>query len=330
MEKGFSPSPELGQARGLVPHSVNERKQEREYIWQEATDLLKRAQETIGSIEVGTTEATFAPKPEYPNLPIAMLMATDIHYGSVGVDYDLLNEHLDAVENTPNMYLLGNGDDVDNFSAAKFPDGQMEDPLPPTLQSLAVKERLLKLGAAGKIAGLSFGNHNDFMQKAGYNWLEVFARDINAPIFTAGGFLHVLHGEEHYGIALTHMYWGKSKLNPTNAAKRFWEHEFPQADVAFLGHTHQSEMLESERGGKDRIFLIGGTYKQTDKWAKRQGYGFHPGQPGNVVMFFPGEHKLSGFKQFDVAHQYLLGQIFQQEAASRGVVFEAPKSQSTI
>lgn len=290
------------------------------YIYQEATDLLKRAKGFSKEAKIGVDEATFAPKPEYPNLPIAILLATDIHYGSLKTNYDLLDKHLQAVEDTPNMYMVSNGDEVDNFSAIMFPSGMTENPLPPQLQSMALLDKLKTLGEKGKIGAVSFGNHNDFMEGSGYTWLETFGKDINAPVFTSGGFLHVLHGEEHYGLAMTHTYWGRSKLNPTNANKRFMDFEYPQADVAFLGHTHQSEALHFEKGGKDRIAVIGGTYKtDNDDYARKRGIGGRAGSPGNLLFLYPDSHRMAVIKDFDTGHQALLSMIFREETQTTGI-----------
>lgn len=294
------------------------------YIYREATDLLKRAQGFAREQKIGVNEATFKPKPEYPNLPIAILLATDIHYGSLRTDYDLLEEHLTTVEETPNMYMVSNGDEVDNFNAIFFAAGQFENPLPPQLQSLAILDRLKILAKKKKIGAISFGNHNDFMEDSGYTWLETFGKELpNTAIFNSGGFLNILIGKEHYGLAMTHTYWGKSKLNPTNANKRFMDFEFPQADIAFLGHTHQSEVCMFEKGGRERLAVIGGTYKlQKDDWAAKRGIGMRSGQPGHVVLLYPDEHKMVAFKDFDAATSMMRSLIFREEARKGVTLYE--------
>jgi len=286
-----------------------------DFIYREATDLLMRAQAFKKETKIGGDEATFSPEPEYPELPIAILLATDIHYGSIRTDYPLLEKHLSTVENTPNMYMVSNGDEVDNFNAIFFATGQFENPLPPQLQSLAIVERLKQLGEKKKLAAISFGNHNDFMEDSGYTWLQTFGEQLNTNIFPSGGFLHILHGDEHYGLAMTHTYWGKSKLNPTNANKRFMDFEYPQADIAFLGHTHQSEVTMFEKGGKERLAVIGGTYKlEKDEWAAKRGIGMRSGQPGHVVFLYPEDHRMVAFKDFDAATSFMRALVFEHHA----------------
>lgn len=278
------------------------------YIYDEATELMKRAQSLSRESSIGVGEATWVPEAQFPDVPVAILLATDIHYGALGTDYGLLDKHLEIVENTPNFFMVVNGDSVDNFNVAKHPSGMYENPLPPQLQTQAMMEKFRALDEIGKIGVLSFGNHDNFMGVAGYDWLESFARGMKASIFTSGGFLHIMHGQEHYGMAMTHQYWGVSKLNPTNAAKRFWEHEYPQADIVFLGHTHQSEALHWERGGKQRIAVIGGSYKSQDNWATKLGIGRNPGKPGITLLLYPNEHRMEVVKNIETAQEFLLRQ----------------------
>lgn len=279
-------------------------------IFQETTALLQRARELEKRMEIGKREGVWQPQPDYPDLPIVVLMMTDPHYGSLKTNYTKLVNHLDIVENTPNFFLVTNGDDIDNFNVTtKAATGVYENPISPQRQTQSWMEKVKELDEKKKLGAMSFGNHNNMMFNVGYDWLENFARDVQAPIFTAGGFLHLLEGDQHYGVAMTHRYWGSSKLNPTNACKRYLDFEFPQADVVFLGHTHQSEILTFEKGGKERIGLIGGTYKEDDTFARQHGIGGRAGNPGLSIMFFPHEHRMIGFKHIEDAQMLMTGMI---------------------
>lgn len=289
-------------------------------LYNEATDLLKRHQEFKKSTEIGEHEQSTELRLDYPNLPALVWLATDIHYGSQNTNYELLDKHFEMLENTPNMFMITNGDEVDNFNAIFHQSGMMENPLKPQLQTLAIMDKLTQVDQAGKLAGITFGNHNEFMSDSGYDWSQTFLRDIEAPKFPSGGLLHMQVGEQNYDVAMTHRYWGYSKLNPTNAAKRYLEHEYPEADLVFLGHFHQSEILHFDRAGKDRIAVMGGTYKQTDNWARQRGIGGRSGEPGYGVLFYPNERRMVGFKDMEVAQQHLLGMIWQEEMREKGEV----------
>jgi len=276
------------------------------YLYNESTDLLKEAQKLGREHSMDDKEATWEVKLDKPDMPLGILMATDIHYGSIRTNYELLDRHLTLVENTPNLTLITNGDHVDNFNiTGKWATGVFEDPLPPQIQTKAFIEKIKHLDSMDKLGVMSFGNHEDMMGATGYDWFESFAQGMKAAVFKTGGFLHILVGEQHYGLALTHRYWGTSKLNPTNAAKRFWEHEYPQAEIVFLGHTHQSEVLTWERGGRERIAVIGGTYKEDDEFARKHGIGGRSGMPGITILLYPHEHRMVALKDIEVAAEFL-------------------------
>ena len=293
-------------------------KKEREWTPLQVDEVLIRAREVAEKFEIGQKEATFIPHPDYPHLPITILLMTDTHYGSSRADTNLINEHLDVVRDTPNFYLAHKGDHTYNFNVTlgKTADGVFENPLPPQVTSRAWAEKLKGLDDQNKIAVLGFGNHNDFAQSAGQDWYDTFLGQFKCPIFTSGGLLHILEGGEHYEMAMTHRYWGTSKLNPTNATKRFLEHEYPTADISFLGHTHQSEGLQFERGGIKRVGVIAGTYKDTDNWARKQGIGGRSGSPGWALMLWPDRKKMELFSDIELAKQVTLDMIFREELKS--------------
>lgn len=178
-------------------------------IFDETTEFLQKAKKLEGKFEVGVKEAVFCPQPQYPDAPIAVWHATDLHYGSIRTDYDLLVKHLKILEETPNFYVVFNGDEVDNFNTiGAWSTGVYEDPIAPQRQTQAWIEKIKELGRRRKIAVMSFGNHNNFTEPSGYDWLESFAREVKTNIFTSGGLLRLVHGEQHYPIAITHYYWG--------------------------------------------------------------------------------------------------------------------------
>lgn len=71
-----------------------------------------------------------------------------------------------------------------------------------------------------------------------------------------------------------HTYWGRSRINVTNAAKRMMEYEGGgDCDISWVGHTHQSSYEHLERGGKDILAVVSGSYKERDNWARKKGIG---------------------------------------------------------
>ena len=269
-------------------------------------DVIMHERQMEGEFKVGQEEATWI-VPSEKDKPIVLCLIADPHFGSVRANAQLFREHLDIVESTPNMYAAFNGDDVDNFNATgKWASGMFENPTPPQLISRALAQKYKELDDKGKIGVLGFGNHNDFGFNGGQDWYESFLGRFKCPIFTTGGLLHITCGSQKYDMAMTHKYWGTSKLNPTNVCKRFLNFEHPDADIVFLAHTHQSEGLQFENGGKDRIAVIGGTYKDCDDFARKHGIGGRAGSPGWAVGLYPNERKMVLFRDLYEARKFLV------------------------
>ncbi len=281
-------------------------KKVRELDFDRVTRYLEEGRSISKEFEIGQREALFVPEVEYPDLPIVVGLASDIHYGSMGVNYSLLRRYLDVIENVPNFYLATNGDEVDNFNAVFHATGMTENPLPPQIQSRAIAGKLLELDAKGKIAVLSQGNHNRAGFIGGQDWYDSFLSEFRCPVFTSGGLLTIRYGNIDYRIVMNHTYWGKSKLNVTNAAKRMMEYEGGgDVDIAWVGHTHQSSYEHFERGNKDVLAVVSGTYKVDDKWAAQNGIGGRGQNPGICVMLYPNRRKMEAFKDIETAVDYM-------------------------
>jgi hypothetical protein len=309
MERGLftSPNPDsFITEEEIKRRTVFPDKKRRGELYNEVRDYVIRGREIADRFEIGQKEAMWIPQPEYPELPIMILLITDPHFGSIHVDHRLLDEHLEIVDNTPNFYVITNGDDVDNFGVhLKSAVGVYEDPLPPSIQAKAWVERMAELDKKGKLGVIGYGNHNDFTSVTGNDWYDAYLSSFRCPIFTSGGLLHTVVGGYDYQIAMTHKFWGVSKLNPTNVCKRYMEHTYPDADVIFIGHFHQSEGLHFERGGKDRVAVLGGTYKDSDMWARKVGISGRSGSPGWVLCLNPADRGMQLFKDVRMAKKTL-------------------------
>jgi predicted phosphodiesterase len=272
--------------------------------------FIREAQAINQEASVGQKEATWIDFGEYPELPTMFLYATDIHYPNC--DLDLLEEHLQIVEDTPNMSLVGGGDYVDNFSPKVIPQGMLGDAISPQLQAQAFMERLLQLDRKGKIGALSWGNHEDFIGAAGYDFYQTWMADFQAPILDQGGIINwMVNGGQMYRIALSHKHWGSSKLNITNASKRQMMYTHGGTDISLTGHTHMSAAESFYHAGEQRVAIVGGTYKQNDSFGLKN-FG-KPGMPGYVVAAYPDRKHIEVFNDPRIAQMWMLNQILTLE-----------------
>ena len=276
-------------------------KKPRQLSFDEVTSHLNEGRRINAEFNIGQKEATWAIHNEYPDLPAFILLMTDTHYGSIHSDNDKIIKHLAIVESTPNFYMVHNGDHTDNFLPDVFASGMTEDPVSPQITARAWAQRMRQMDGKSKIGALGYGNHDSFgFDSSAQDFYDTYFSDMQCPIMTTGGLIHIMVGAQRYDMAMMHRHWGSSRLNPTNVSKRILEHEYPTADIIFTGHTHQSEGLHFERAGIDRIACIGGTYKVDDPWAAAVGISHHAGSPGWVVALWPDCRKMQLFH--DVAY----------------------------
>ena len=282
-------------------------KKERHLSYDEMSAYFQQGRDFMKEWEIGQKEATVVLRPEYESLPAFILLMTDTHFGSIRTNHDLIEEHLSIVEHTPNFFMVHNGDHTDNFNANKHASGMSEDPLPPQLTARGWEQRFINLDRKSKLIAMGFGNHDLFtFEGSQSDYYDTFMGQFQCPVFTEGGVIHIMYGSQIYHLAFSHTYWGRSKLNGTNAVKRFIDFEYPYADIGFLGHVHTSEGLHFEKGGKDRIAVIGGTYKLDDPFARVRGIGGRSGFPGWVVAIWPDKRQMQLFKDTSLAEETMV------------------------
>lgn len=277
-------------------------KKPRRLDFDEVTDYLEEGRRLYKEYEIGQREATWIAPAEYDCLPVLVLLASDVHYGSVLTDYQALRKHLDLLESTPNTFVAFNGDDVDFFNAVKHATGMAENPLPPQVQARTMMQKIRDLDRKQKVTVLSHGNHNDFGGIAGQDFYDSFMSEIEAPIFTQGGILNMVHGGVNYRMVLNHTYWGRSKINITNASKRLLEYEGGgTCDIGWVGHTHQASYEQFHKGGREYVAVVSGTYKRDDPWAAKHGIGGR-GSPGGItLMLWPYQKQIQVYRDFETA-----------------------------
>lgn len=284
-------------------------KKEAHVDYERITAHIQEAAEIAHCADVGQERATWLIHPEYPTLPVMILYMTDVHYGSIGVDYELLQRHIQIVEETPNTYLIMGGDGIDNFGVKHAHAGIMGDAIPPQLQAQSFMDKLAQLDRHSKLGAVCFGNHEDWSGLSGYDYYQTWMRDLQAPIFSRGGVLHLMHTGQEYRVGITHKFWGTSKINITNAPKRALEFGYPEAEVMLVGDDHQSSAEHFDRGGKRMLVIDGGTYKTKDPTGKKWGLG-PAGGPGYSLFFWPDRHKFEVYHDTENAKQTMDALVF--------------------
>ena len=71
--------------------------------------------------------------------PLIVLLG-DVHYGSGDSDYDLFHSHIDLISNSPNVYTILMSNMIDNAIPAQYPDGMLQNVIPPEQQVAAMRK----------------------------------------------------------------------------------------------------------------------------------------------------------------------------------------------
>jgi len=284
-----------GEEKIIYPQEVITPEKKPHVVDEEAIlEHLSEARRLAKEMSVGQREATVEIKAQYPDQPAMVWLWCDSHLGSTAVDYEAFLHDYNAVMETPNFFAISNGDLIDNFMVGgNSAPGTYEDPITPQQQALLIQKLYKKLDDSGKLLASSWGNHENFLKYSGYSFEGTWLRDLKAPILNCGGLLKIRYGEQEYKLAITHYFWSKSHLNLTLAAKRFMEHEYPEADIAFTAHSHLKSFEKFRKGGRDLVAISGGSYKPDDTFVPTHGGGYRNLAIGGVVLaLYPHEKNI--------------------------------------
>lgn len=292
-----------------APHNpFPDKKQPAPRTFDRVVSEIRRVQTYKASTNVSQDEATWLPKPQYPSLPVALTVLSDVHFGSLDVDYALLESHLRTITSTPNCYVAFLGDMVDSFNAGHIPEGIWHDGVKPEDQNAAWADLLGTLDRTDKLVALTWGNHDEFSTMAGINVFSAFFDKVRCPLFVdGGGVLNVRVGQQSYRLGLRHTHWGQSKLNLTNASKRMIQFWRPNLDAAFLGHVHYAAGEDYVFAGEQKIAVVCGTMKLLDGFRKRWVGDPQPG--GFTLLMYPDRKLMQLCRYPDLAADIILGKI---------------------
>lgn len=245
---------------------------------------------------------------EFPDQPFGVWWASDMHIGNVDTEYDILQKHIEMIENTKNTGVVTVGDDLDMGILPKFEMRFMQT-LFPLGQAFTAEDLMAELNGRNPrekqiILAHLVGNHTHSIMQATGILYEKFYEKSKAAILPSMGEMFLKVGNEEYEVALAHKYWGRSKLNVTLEGKRLMEYVYPNADVAVVGDFHVKAHEEFKKAGKWRTVVRPGTYRTGGLFELNRGYGKGT-LGGSFTVFYPNEHKTLTFDQLEDGIDYL-------------------------
>ncbi len=245
--------------------------------------------------------------------PIAIMKASDFHFGGLDVDYRSLRLHLEFLLNTPNFYLQLFGDDL-NLMIMHRTVGARHDGWTPEEQVYWLESFVDECRKKGKLLSMCWGNHSDEFTEhnAGFGLVRMLMKN-KIPYFRGLGYIDLQVGKQVYPMGFTHKMRFNSFMNQLHGNKRlqqmhaefFGINRMPCREY-ITGHTHTPAVSWEGCLPEERVLFIKcGTFKTNCLFSQRY---FGQGRIGvPTVVYHPEKLTHLCFPTPWEAHTYMKG-----------------------
>lgn len=243
---------------------------------------------------------------EFGQSPVAIAFVADIHLGSPGVDYERVFREARLIADTPNMYLMLNGDLLDNFIIPKLVAARYETEVTIPEEWVLVRKYLKIVGH--KLLVSVGGNHEKWSWVLG--GIDYFADVLKqtvprAIIYDSDDVALTLRvGKAAFPLRLRHYWQGRSMYNATHAIEL--AHRFDGGFLVGVGaHTHVSGVTRTfNAGGENGIAVLCGSYKEVDTFARIKGFP-KPNRSAAMSVLFWDDGAMVGVDRLELAAEML-------------------------
>ena len=278
---------------------VNDNKKTGVFNWREWSNMLIEHQELHEKASWSQDQATIEIETEYPCIVYKPL--ADFHIGSIGVNYDSLIKTTDLFLKIPYLYGSLLGDETDDFVSFKNQLAVLQQIMSPEEQDEFVESWLFDL--MPKMLFSCWGNHGEFEERvAGKNALKKMLNR-NLIYFNGIGICNLKINEQMYKIIATHKTPQHSTTNLTHGLKQLARKEISDGDIYLEGHYHIPAMEVAFERGLFQVFMVLGTLKQNDGYAKR-GFSYFTADKDGAIVFDSEQHRVIPFPCLDDALEF--------------------------
>lgn len=196
---------------------------------------------------------------------ICVIPFGDAHIGAIGTDYELFQKITDEIINTPNLYIILMGDELDLAIKLRSLAEVLTSILTPELQVQFMKSWLEDI--KHKVLFAIQGNHDARLKQiAG---VDVPRNIINKVVPYSTGICHVnlKVGDVVYKVAAAHKFPGHSMWNVNHANKKYSAMQYPEGDIYMGAHTHRPGGAFDWESGRLKVYLNSATLKTKDEYA---------------------------------------------------------------
>jgi len=252
-----------------------------EFNWREWVPNMQERQRLHEKASWSQDSATVAIKTEFPCLVYKPL--GDSHIGNIGTDYGRLVELTDAIKTIPYLYISLTGDETDNFISFKNQLPMLSQIISPEEQDEFLLSWLMEI--KDKILFSGWGNHTqEFEEKVSARSAVKNILNRNIVYFNGIGICNLQLNEQKYKIVSTHTTRYSSSFNKTHGLKQLARKDIPDADIYIAAHIHDTAYEYTFERGVFQLFMVLGSLKINDGYAKRWFSYFSSSKDGAIVL----------------------------------------------
>lgn len=229
--------------------------------------------------------------------PIGIICMGDMHIGSVGTNYERLEQVIGWVESHERVYAVSIGDILDSMVWRSVMHEGRKSPVDFPGEVRAGAYFLERLAKTERLLGICAGNHDLISGKlSGFGALDAICEYVisHIPYHPYQLDLRLQLVSNAYTMTLRHSVQGNSAFNPAHGVAKFHRFTGDEADVVVAGHTHRSGVQPVQVQGRRRWGVQVGAYKVSalDGYALEHGFPDEKAEPDYMVILWPNQHKI--------------------------------------
>ncbi len=261
----------------------------------ENLDNARQRAESMAYPNLGKVEAYI------PNTSIIAIIG-DVHLGHPNVDHDRVAREIQAISNTPDVFVILTGDLVDGI----FWGGESGSEQTQTINEQQAFVRSLFKELRDRVIVAVSGEHDSkWASRAGADPYSQFSEITGSPYIRGVAEISLNVGEENYQIVAQHKAKGHSMYNKSHPTFRQARFHLQGADVYLSAHTHQKQISQESMRDTEGSHIVThvntGAYKTGDGYGERMGYV----SQNSDDMFGAAIRLHADRKQVDVSHSIL-------------------------
>ncbi len=276
-------------------------------------EVVKEMQKTLSGIRRDKREAKFTVSLDEP---IGIAFMGDVHLGDLGTDYEQIEEDIELIRNTENLYLVCGGDYINNFVKRNKNYNEYE-VVQPRVQWKLAEWFFSRL--EDSIIAVATGNHDNWTEElTQVDALYQIVRNFNFIYTKHGATLDVVLPGFTYKVMFKHNTAARGGENPTAAVKQMIKRE-GNADIAALFDTHVGAVEEFVHEGQWNVAIRTGSYKTDDHWGNAMGFPDDVRAAVPVVILHPQKRFMLPARSLQQGAEMLK---YAREAYERGTFGE--------